>query len=205
MWIYAFGSIARGELSPTSDVDVLLIREESEVAQAPSWAQCYSESELSDIFRTGDLFAYHLHAESTLIHSTSGTDIIEDLGRPGPYNHWKSDLDKFMTVVRYAVESLADSPRSVFHKGLLYMGCRDIAMIYAHVEMGTDNFSRESPYHLDVSPPAPIEVYREWNCCRLASTRGIWRKGVDAPIDGQCLRSVSDWLSQLSDWGASCD
>ena len=79
MWIYAFGSLVRGEMDPDSDVDILFIGLPDENRSAPSSFLCYTKDEVTEIFKSGDLFAHHLYNESRLIYSYNGTDFLDSL------------------------------------------------------------------------------------------------------------------------------
>lgn len=205
MWIYAFGSVVRGEISPLSDLDILFVGESGENKLAPVWAQCYTKKQLAEIFSQGELFAYHLYSESSLIYSSDSTNLIKTIGKPAPYKNWRADFNNFIFVARHAVDKLMSAPESVFHKGVLYMACRDLAMIYSHVGMGWDNFSKESPYQVDIPFLVPVDTYNNWRNCRLASTRGHWEESIEVASDSQSLKTVSAWLNNLVVWGSGYD
>ena len=97
MYIYAFGSICRGEIDKLSDLDLLLIKDESNDIEQFDLEKfsIYSEERILGLWKEGNPFAWHLHLESKLIFSTNGNDYLKDLGNPTKYLNVQSDLDKF--------------------------------------------------------------------------------------------------------------
>ena len=70
--IYIFGSMARGEVSPSSDTDVLVIQDSSDQNSfPPSWS-VYSMKTIETYFAAGRLFAWHLHLEAVRVYPRSG-------------------------------------------------------------------------------------------------------------------------------------
>ena len=69
--IYIFGSMTRGEVSPSSDADVLVIQDDSNQSLfPPSWS-VYSKKTIETYFSTGRLFAWHLHFEAVRVYPKS--------------------------------------------------------------------------------------------------------------------------------------
>ncbi len=67
--IYIFGSAVRGEISRTSDIDVLVIPMKGERTEYPTSWSVYSPEIIESYFRDGRLFAWHLHLEAKgLVH-----------------------------------------------------------------------------------------------------------------------------------------
>lgn len=205
MWFYAFGSSVRGELTEYSDIDILVIGEKQDMERLPKWAQTYSIEEVKSIFSSGDLFAHHLSLESALIYSKDGSDLIGSLGAPAQYSQWKSDFDKFVEVIRFALEVVSANPASVFHKGLIYMCCRDLAMIYSHTAMQRSNFSAYSPYHISINPGFQRDAYEQWRLCRVSSTRGLTPPHEVESVCRSNLQHVDDWLDSLIQWRSKDD
>jgi predicted nucleotidyltransferase len=88
MWIYTFGSLVRGEIDMDSDIDIISICSSENAKILPRYIQKYSKNDYLKIHTEGDLFAHHLYKESRLIYSSDGLDLIQSIGRPGPYINW---------------------------------------------------------------------------------------------------------------------
>ena len=78
--IYAFGSICRGDVAPDSDIDLLAITSGGSNELSRSMFSIYSHSKIEKIWNEGNPFAWHLHQESKLLHSSDSSDFIFDLG-----------------------------------------------------------------------------------------------------------------------------
>lgn len=204
MWVYLFGSLVRGEMDAHSDVDMLCIYEDSDYESIPAYMQKYTVEELAEIFKEGDLFAYHLHTESQLIYTSDGIDIIRGIGTPELYANWKDDLNTFIELALYSLGKLKESKDSIFNKGILYMSLRDMAMIYTHVKMAATDFSKYVPYHTDIPFNVSIETYESLRLCRLSSTRGTWSDGIVSNLPDECYVSVRDWILEVDEWRVSC-
>ena len=178
--IYIFGSIIRGEVSATSDVDVLVIplAGQSRDCYPLAWS-VYSEELITSYYRIGRLFAWHLHLESRSIYSPSAENLLQRLGPPAPYSTAKQDIDDLEVILNEALEEIRRGTNSlVYEIGIIHTALRDIAMSASWKLLGTPNFSRESPYFLPTVCPLPIEVYRATMRARHCSTRGIMA-GID--------------------------
>lgn len=203
MWVYLYGSLVRGEMDAHSDVDMLCIYEEPDSESIPPYMQKYSVQELAQIFKKGDLFAYHLHTESQLVFASDGNDIIRSIGSPGLYANWETELSSFIELALYSLDGIKESSGSVFSKGILYMSLRDIAMIYAHVKMEAMDFSKYAPYHIDIPFNVSIETYESLRFCRLSSTRGAWSDGIVSDLPVACYKGAMDWVLKVDDWRIS--
>src|SRR4051812_36936463 len=102
--LYVFGSVARGQRDERSDLDLLAVvadragkvPEEDIVARLPaafenlersiSW---YGRNRIEEMFRNGELFAWHLHNETVPIFERE--PFIASLGQPAPYTEGAAD------------------------------------------------------------------------------------------------------------------
>lgn len=200
MWIYAFGSLVRGEIDMESDIDIIGICSSTDTKILPAYIQKYSKSDYLKIHTEGDLFAYHLYKESRLIYSSDGLDLIQSIGRPGSYIDWNRDLQSFIEVARYSIDSINSEPHSVFSKGILYMALRDMAMIYSHVEMGVSDFSKYVPYNIDIPLDMRRGVYEELRLCRLSSTRGTWDPVILKDFPNSYSAKAERWVNKIDNW-----
>lgn len=171
--IYIFGSMTRGEVSSSSDTDVMVIQDNPQQESfPPSWS-VYSKKTIETYFATGRLFAWHLHLEAVRVYPRSGSGFLMDLGEPAPY----SSLDEDLIYLRHLLEnSLLElqnsSPSPIYEIGLVYTAIRDIAMTASWSILKRPSFSRYAPYELPVRCPLPLAIYDIAMRARHASTRG---------------------------------
>lgn len=170
---YIFGSMTRGEVSSSSDADVLVIQDNLEPESfPPSWS-VYSKKTIETYFATGRLFAWHLHLEAVRIYPRSGSGFLALLGEPAPYSSLAEDLaDLRLLLENSMVELRNDSPSPIYELGLAYTAIRDIAMAASWSMLAKPSFSRYAPYELPVRCPLPLAVYETAMRARHASTRG---------------------------------
>ena len=171
--IYIFGSMTRGEVSSSSDADVLVIQDTSEPDSfPPSWS-VYSRKTIETYFATGRLFAWHLHLEAVRVYPRSGSGFLADLGEPAPYSSMGEDLaDLRFLLDNSKLELQNDSPSPIYELGIAYTAIRDIAMAASWSMLAKPSFSRYAPYELPVRCPLPPAVYETAMRARHASTRG---------------------------------
>lgn len=203
MWIYIFGSLSRGEIDANSDVDTLCICQPNEKSLTPNKMQSYSETYLKEMFNNGELFAHHLYLESKLVYSSDGVDLIRKLGKPAAYNNWEGDFESFINVALFSINEILTKGQTVFRKGLLYMSLRDIAMIYSQIKMNTPNFSKYSPYHIDISLDVDADEYESLRLCRISSTRGTSNETIYNELSETCFNNSRDWVFKLQEWNKS--
>ena len=171
--IYIFGSMTRGEVSFSSDADVLVIQDGLEPNSfPPSWS-VYSRKTIETYFATGRLFAWHLHLEAIKVYPRSVPGFLADLGEPAPYSSLAEDLTDLQFLLENSIlELLNDSPSPIFELGLAYTAIRDIAMAASWSFLAKPSFSRYAPYELPLRCPLPLPVYETAMRARHASTRG---------------------------------
>jgi hypothetical protein len=171
--IYIFGSMTRGEISSSSDADVLVIQDNSEPDSfPPSWS-VYSRKTIETYFAAGRLFAWHLHLEAVRVYPRSGSGFLADLGEPAPYSSVAKDLADLRFLLEISLLELQnDSPSPIYELGLAYTAIRDIAMAASWSMLPKPSFSRYAPYELPVRCPLPLAVYETAMRARHASTRG---------------------------------
>lgn len=203
MWIYVFGSICRGEIDINSDVDTLCICAPNEISLAPNQMQSYSIAFLEEIFKNGDLFAHHLYHESKLIYSSDGDDVIRNIGKPAPYGQWEEDFQSFIDVANFAINEILTKGQTVFRKGILYMSLRDIAMIYSNIKMKISNFSKYSPYQIDIPLDVETDEYEALRLCRISSTRGIRNEIIHKELSESCFIHSRNWVNKVYRWSRS--
>lgn len=171
--LYIFGSAVRGEVSPSSDIDVLVIPLGNPRGGYPNDWSVYSPETIQSYFHTGRLFAWHLHLEAKCIHSAGLTPYLSTLGSPAPYSSVSKDIDDLEGMLR---ETLLEIKRPtinlIYELGIAYTAIRDIAMAASWALMGRPCFSRNAPYLLPRPCPLPSEAYKGAMFARHSSTRG---------------------------------
>jgi len=182
-----FGSMARKDNDPLSDADILVVVKDRSgkvpeehinnfakplVGCAPtiSW---YGQERLQSMFRSGHLFAWHLHQESRALWG--GQDITDLFGQPTAYLDAEIDIASFYTVmsgIPYALEKCPEN--AVYELGLLYVCVRNIAMSASWHLCKQPDFTRYSPFNILIQPPNVSRVdYELTMSCRMASQRGL--------------------------------
>lgn len=171
--IYIFGSMTRGEVSSTSDADVLVIQDNPEQDLfPPSWS-VYSKKTIETYFAVGRLFAWHLHLEAVRVYPRSGSGFLADLGEPAPYSSVAEDLaDLRLLLENSLLELHNNSPSPIYELGLSYTAIRDIGMAASWSMLPKPSFSRYAPYKLPLRCPLPLAIYETAMRARHTSTRG---------------------------------
>lgn len=173
--LYIFGSIIRGEVTLTSDVDVLVIPLDQQARESypPSWS-IYSFETLKDYYKQGRLFAWHLHREARCLYSPLQTNLLAQIGEPAPYSTDREDVDDLYDILIDALSELRNGTESpIYEIGIVHAAVRDIAMSASWKIIGFPCFSRESPYHIPVDFPLSKETYHAAMLARHHSTRGV--------------------------------
>lgn len=187
--VYMFGSLVRGDGDQHSDLDLLAVvkdgggkltetcvthyvpLEYSKREPSISW---YGKNRLSQMFRNGELFAWHLHNETTPLFERE--PVISMLGKPTKYQGAVEDVTSFQKVLSGIPTSIRQSPENaIYELGLVYVCLRNICMSASSVLCAQVDFSRYSPFNLVNVPPVPITKH-EFDLamsCRMAGQRGI--------------------------------
>lgn len=171
--LYIFGSAVRGEVSSSSDIDVLVIPLGSSRGEYPSDWSVYSPEIIQSYFHAGRLFAWHLHLEAKCIHSAGPVPYLSTLGSPAPYSSVGKDIDDLEGMLRESLLQIQHQTNSLIYElGIAYTAIRDIAMASSWVLMERPCFSRNAPYLLPRPCPLPSEIYKGAMLARHSSTRG---------------------------------
>ncbi len=197
--IYIFGSAVRGEVSPTSDIDVLVIPTEgSRTDYPPSWS-VYSPEIIESHYRAGRLFAWHLHLEAQRIFPLEGASFLARLGAPAPYASALSDIADLEGLLKEALSEIRAGTNSLIYElGIAYTAIRDIAMAASWILLETPSFSRYTPYVLPTTCPLPIDAYRSAMLARHQTTRGTAYPFDSGAVAARLIASpVLDWVSDL--------
>jgi hypothetical protein len=200
MHIYAFGSICRGEIAPGSDIDLLAITSGGTNKLSRSMFSIYSHSKIRRIWKEGNPFAWHLHLESRLIHSSDETNFINALGPPTAYTNAREDCERFLKVYRQASSSLHNDHDSViFDLSAAFLGLRNFSTCYL-LGRGRPDFSRGAALNLMTEmPPIDVRIYRFLERARLLCTRGygVALASTEIAQTIEALPKLEEWMLRL--------
>lgn len=197
--LYIFGSAVRGEVTSSSDIDVLAIPFDKAYAEYPKSWSVYSQETISSYFRLGRLFAWHLHLEAKCIYSSGCIPYISSLGKPAVYSSAREDINDLDLMLRQALQEIADDTDSLIYElGIAYTAIRDIAMAASWSLMNKPCFSRNSPYLLPIPCPLNQEAYHGAMIARHKSTRGIQNE-IDAELVAKELLAspLTNWVIKI--------
>jgi hypothetical protein len=211
---FVFGSVARAQGDDQSDLDILAIVADGHgkvaerdvlVAIPPelqrfgpsiSW---YGLARVEEMFRNGDLFAWHLHHEAVPIFDPES--LLLTLGEPAPYSSSSEDVAFFEALLSSIPSSLKAQPsNAVYELGLVYVCLRNIGMAASGKVAGRPNFSRYSPFELPGITPPPIarSQYDIAMTCRMAGQRGITPPVIMSPAEIVTLcASLQPWIAEI--------
>ncbi len=201
MHIYAFGSICRGDISVDSDVDLLALVEGHDPRLEPEKFSIYSYKRISELWASGNAFAWHLALESKLIYSEDGGDFLKGLGMPSEYVGAAQDCRRFREILESAILSVREgTPSLVFELSTIFLAIRNIATCYSLGMLPSPIFCRDSARKLGPrSIPISDTAYSILMRARLLSARGL---GDDiAVVDTSKLVDELEvcrlWVNQL--------
>jgi Nucleotidyltransferase domain len=175
MHIYAFGSICRGDITPTSDVDLLAIVDGHDERFNPNDYSIYSYRRIQQIWVEGNPFAWHLASESKLLFTSDQTDFLKSLSEPSRYARAAEDCRKFYTLFTEAKQSIETTPSTTtFDLSMVFLSIRNFATCFSLGFLDQPNFSRRSAirigdYSLQIEEQAFVNLER----ARILSTRAI--------------------------------
>lgn len=212
--IYIFGSVGRGQQDALSDLDLLAIvkngagkiSELSVVSHVPeafrglkpsiSW---YGGDRLSEMFRNGELFAWHLHRETLPLYDPNS--FLKSLGQPAEYRDAAVDTRSFQKVLKGIPSQIsANEYNAVYEAGLIYVCLRNIAMAASWSLCDFPDFTRYSPFKLKRIRQCPIsrEEFDLTMTCRMAGQRGkVPPAHVDRELVLDIYQRLDPWIEQL--------
>lgn len=171
--IYVFGSLCRGDSTRTSDVDVLAVPFEVDASRFPRDWSVYSPELLTEYFKNGRLFAWHLHLEAKCLFSPRAVPFLTNLGPPARYSTIVNDIDDLEELLKEALNELAAGTNNVIYElGIAYTAIRDLAMSASWSLLDSPCFAADAPFRLPIAPPLPRAAYHQAMLARHASTRG---------------------------------
>ena len=197
--IYIFGSATRGEVSPSSDIDVLVVSDSPDRRSYPESWSVYSTELLDAYYRSGRLFAWHLHLEAIRIFPIETGAFLDQLGDPAPYATARMDIVDLRAILEQSISEISSTTANLIYElGVAYTAIRDIAMSASWSLLGKPNFSAYAPFDLPIRVPLPMECYHGMMLARHCSTRG-----TTPPTDpyglgcSLCESRVLEWADHI--------
>lgn len=194
--VYIFGSVVRGEIDQYSDIDLLLITDETINNIDLNKYSIYSPERIKALYTEGNPFAWHLYYESKLVFS-SGEDFLLGIGMPSRYTNCKSDLLKFKKLYDDSVASINENEFSlVFDLAMIFLAIRNFATCYTLGNYEKPIFSRTAFEKLHDYPLVLEEEIKELlMMSRISSTRGI-----EYSIKNKSLSLLKINLGKIENW-----
>lgn len=201
MHIYAFGSICRGEVDASSDIDMLAIVNGHDARFNPSDYSIYSYARIRDLWEQGNPFAWHLFLESRLVYTSDNIDYLRSFGEPSKYNSGIADCKKFREIFLSAKESICSSELTeVFDLSSIFLGIRNFATCYSlHCNTKPD-FSRNSARNLGgCSIPIDDSTYSLFERARVLCTRGVGELLSPSEVDKAKMEMdmINSWMIKI--------
>jgi hypothetical protein len=194
--VYLFGSVVRGEIDQYSDIDLLLITDETINNIDPNKYSIYSPERIKELYAEGNPFAWHLYYESKLVFSND-QDFLLSVGKPSRYANCKSDLLKFKRLFDDSIASINENEFSlVFDLAMIFLAIRNFATCYTLGNYEKPIFSRTAFEKLHDYPLILDEEIKELlMMSRISSTRGI-----DYSIKNKSLSLFKLNLGKIENW-----
>ncbi|QXO64175.1 nucleotidyltransferase domain-containing protein [Morganella morganii] len=197
MHIYAFGSICRGEIDSFSDIDMLAIVSSRDERFNPRDYSIYSYERISELWKEGNPFAWHLFLESKIIYSPDNIDYLRSLGKPSNYNSVLADCEKFLEIFISARRSIETSDLTeIFDLSSVFLSIRNFATCFS---LGCDvrpDFSRNSARNLGIhSIPICDLTYQLLERARVLCTRG-----TGEILNADDIKKVKTQLGLIESW-----
>ena len=194
--VYIFGSLVRGEIDQYSDVDLLIVSDESMQNIDPNKYSIYTPKRIKQLYAEGNPFAWHLYYESKLVFS-SGQDFLLYLGRPANYTNCKSDLLKFKKLFEDSTASInKDDFSIIFDLAMIFLAIRNFATCYSLGSYEKPIFSRATFEKLHDYPLKLVDEIKELlMMSRISSTRGI-----EYSIENKSLSLLKLNLDKIENW-----
>jgi len=198
--IYAFGSICRGEIDNASDIDLLACLSDKNPLIDPNKFSIYSYNRIKEMWVEGNPFSWHLHLEAKMLHSSDGSNFLEELQVPSKYINSTEDCKKFQKLFSESHRSLLESSNSmVFNLSCMFLATRNFATCYS-LGIGNPIFSRMSPLHIDKKLPVDRASFDIFARARILSTRGYGSSMSinEVEVAKSVAPIISEWMSDFS-------
>lgn len=218
--LWLFGSYARGDECPDSDVDILVVSSsppdegvltryllQQNIVGSLSYSH-YTQQGLAHLLDQGALFAWHLRLEAHAIAEKSNW-LADALNRIAPYRAFQKDLRVLQAMVDETHDSLvADDHTLALEASILGVALRNVAMMISFVE-GKPAFSSNAIFALR-SNAAVEKIFDQIGSgcitalinARLVTERGqIGSRKWTRPELIFVAREIYKWLGDLTELG----
>ncbi|QND44642.1 nucleotidyltransferase domain-containing protein (plasmid) [Rhizobium lusitanum] len=211
---YIFGSVARGKQDHLSDLDILVVvrngmgkvSDGEVLSRVPeklrslrpsiSW---YGANRIEQMFRNGELFAWHLFQENLPIFDPN--NFLKNVGKPAGYRDALLDVASFRKVLQAIPQEVrANEGNAIYEAGLVYVCLRNIAMSSSWSLCSRPDFSRYSVFNLEGIAECPMSIseFEKTMLCRMAGQRGTEPpEGVDKDFVLRLHARLTPWLEAL--------
>lgn len=200
MHIYVFGSTCRGEIDIYSDIDLLAITNKPNQFNKLLYS-IYTQNKITDLWKSGNPFAWHLYWESKLIFSSDGCDFLKDLNKPAQYKNCLRDCLNFYGIFQDAYKSLTgESNCIIYDLSMIFLAIRNIASCYTLGLYEKPNFSRNSAFNLnEMNIPISRSNYNLFEKARILTTRGLGDALSSAEVNELLLtlEKINRWMNCL--------
>jgi hypothetical protein len=197
MHIYAFGSVCRGDISRTSDIDLLAIVEGHDERFNPKDYSIYSYRRIEQILEEGNAFAWHLTFESRLLFASDQTDFLKSLNDPARYSKTIQDCQKFFSLFKEAKHSITTTfTTAAFDLSMVFLAIRNFATCFSLGFLDRPNFSRRSAIGIgDHSLPIRREAFEILERSRILCTRALGQ-----PINATEVARAMEEFPRIEAW-----
>lgn len=200
MHIYAFGSVCRGEIDHSSDVDLLAVVATADGRFDPLKFSVYSYERIRVLWREGNPFAWHLFREARLLYADDGRDFLR-FSEPGAYTNALGDCVKFRQIFVGAADALRNGSASpVFELATAFLAIRNVAICFSLGCSSEAVFARDAALmigeHSLVVEPSRYAIL---SAARVLSTRGTGRCPTPNEIESLVVRfdHILSWMDDL--------
>ena len=154
-----FGSVARGDSDTRSDIDILVICDDStanltedirdELAIKlhcdPLSVNVYIESQFRAMLCKGSLFAWHLRLEGrVLFNKLKSEELFSELQQ---YSSYREDISQYSILLSECKKSVEENGVNLFDLSLLFTVARNCCMLIAY-RLGKPAFGRLSVFYV---------------------------------------------------------
>lgn len=200
--IYIFGSVVRGEIDQYSDVDLLLITDGNNEDIDPNKYSIYSPQRITEMYKEGNPFAWHLHYESKLVY-TDSSDYLKELQTPNSYKNGQNDLIKFHKLFIESLNSMQEDKFSLtFDLAMIFLAIRNFATCYSLASYEKPIFSRTSFEKLTDFPLVlDNKVKNLLMRSRINSTRGINYniQELELSLLLNQVEEIKEWFNKITE------